>query len=295
MTVKPRTMLESFLAEEIQKSKGISYPVKAGFLRRVFIRSLPCSKLHPNPGDEFCDPNIGPNYEIISRYKKDFGILRKGQDFPLQNSSVCEPIIVEKISPEGYMILNGHHRWAAARSVGAKKLRVRIVDLTLESDIRKMLNSSGFDRKVTLDLDEVVFRPETDPFLEKPLPFPLKRIYRERLRLGIPALFHMLNNRGYDIWVYTAGNISMEYLRHYFRHYRIHVTGIVTGTARKTPDGDNTRETLRKAFDSKYTSTVHISEDAVVRTFRGSKDYDEIRLNGSSETWSKDVMNAFEE
>ena len=29
-----------------------------------------------------------------------------------------EPLIVEKVHPEGYMLLNGHHRWAAALKTG---------------------------------------------------------------------------------------------------------------------------------------------------------------------------------
>lgn len=48
------TDFSAFLAEEISKVKGIAYPVKVGFLRRVFIRRAACSKLHPNPNDEFC-------------------------------------------------------------------------------------------------------------------------------------------------------------------------------------------------------------------------------------------------
>ena len=61
-----------FLDKEVNKVKGIYYPVKAGFLRRVLIRKALCRKLHPNPDDEFCDPGIGPNYGIISNYVKKF-------------------------------------------------------------------------------------------------------------------------------------------------------------------------------------------------------------------------------
>ena len=72
-----KTNFQLFLEEEVGKVKGIYYPVKAGFLKRAFIKKAPCGKLHPNPNDEFCMPEIGPNYEIISRYEKDFRILRE--------------------------------------------------------------------------------------------------------------------------------------------------------------------------------------------------------------------------
>ena len=290
---KGATEFESFLADEINKVKGIYYPVKAGLLRRALIRKAACRKLHPNPHDEFCLPEIGPDYRIISRYESDY---RKVKDDPDNlkyiDGSVREPIDVERIHPDGYMILNGHHRWAAACRVGVRRIPVRIVDLTQESDIRKMMAASGSDRRVTLDLDEVVFRPDGTPCLEKTLSFPLGRIYKERLRLGIPALFSMLERSGYDIWVYTARYYSLEYLQNYFRHYRIRVAGIVTGTARKGPA--EARKALETLFNAKYRSTVHIDNEAVIRTLTGSRTFSEYRLSGADETWSREVMDVFE-
>ena len=52
MTQRPK--FESFLADEVSKVKGVYYPLKTGFLRMAFVRSVSCSKLHPNPNDEFC-------------------------------------------------------------------------------------------------------------------------------------------------------------------------------------------------------------------------------------------------
>ena len=46
---------------------------------------------------------------------------------------VNEPIPVEKMYPEGYMILNGHHRWAAALRLGQPEIPVKIVNLTHEA------------------------------------------------------------------------------------------------------------------------------------------------------------------
>ena len=59
--------------------------------------------------------------EIISRYEHDYLLLK---DNPLNAESIAggisEPIIVQRTKPEGYMILNGHHRWAAAVQTGMK-------------------------------------------------------------------------------------------------------------------------------------------------------------------------------
>ncbi|MBP3241914.1 MAG: ParB N-terminal domain-containing protein [Oribacterium sp.] len=40
----------------------------------------------------------------------------------VQKKGWGDPIIVEKMYPDGYMILNGHHRWAAATRLGLKKV-----------------------------------------------------------------------------------------------------------------------------------------------------------------------------
>ena len=290
-----KTEFEIFLEKEIEKGKGVYFPAAAGFLRRAFIKRLPCGTLHPNPQDEFCSPEVGPNYEIISRYEQDFRILKDNQGYEYLKSAVCEPIEVERIHPDGYMILNGHHRWAAALRTGMKKLRVRIVDLTQEKDIRKMLSTSRSDRRVTMDLDEVIFRPETDPFLEKPLRFPLRRIYKQRLRRGIPGLFYLLNRLGYDIWVYTANNLSLDYLRYYFNHYHTHVDGIITGAARKMEDGYRLQEELSKAINEKYAITVHLDNSSVVRTVRGGSSIDEFSLTDGGEGWAREVAKVFEE
>ena len=62
-----KTEFQVFLDQEVNKVKGIYYPVKSGFLTQAFVRKAAPKKLHPNPGDEFCDSKIGPNYEIITR------------------------------------------------------------------------------------------------------------------------------------------------------------------------------------------------------------------------------------
>ncbi len=208
-----------------------------------------------------------------------------------------EPLIVEKIRPDGYLILNGHHRWAAALRLGFSRIPVEIVDLTQEMDIKAILQGSRHDKRVTLDLDEVVFRPAGDDGMEKSLPFPLRNIYKQRLRRGIPALFHDLNKKGYDIWVYTAGYYSADYIQRLFRKYGVHVTGAVTGTGRKTSDAGAVRKELEALITAKYPETVHIDDEAVLRIFSRTKQVEEYGLGQGPEAWSKrviDVMEAFE-
>ena len=108
---------QEFLEAELSSIRGLWYPVRPLLLTRLLVRHARVNKLHPNPDDEFCDPKIGPHYGIIAKYERE--MRRDGLDTigsaetEEAGSSLGEPLEVQKIRPDGYMILNGHHRWAA--------------------------------------------------------------------------------------------------------------------------------------------------------------------------------------
>ena len=277
---------DDFLRADVEKYRGIYMPVKAGLLRRALIRKAAVGRLHPNPDDEFCSPEIGPNEEIVTRYGQRIAQL---QGHPVIQA-FGEPITVEKIRPDGYLILNGHHRWAAAVKWKLKKVPIEIVDLTQESDLRDMFRKVKHDRRISLDLDEVVFgREDREDMLERPLPFPLNRIYRQRLRLGIPALFRFFRNKGYDVWVYSAHYYSMDYIRNLFRHYSVRVTGIVTGTERKGPKTVRVREELKQQFESLYVITLHADRNTLVWVDNAAKAFHEYPLSDGPR-WAAEIM-----
>ena len=286
------TNLQKYIADEVARVKGVCYPVRAGRLERGLVRKVKCGKLHPNPNDEFCFPEIGPNEEIVSRYEKDFRAIREDADAArFLDSGAGEPLDVQKIHPDGYMILNGHHRWIAAVRAGVGTLPVRIVNLTQEKEIRKILENSRHEKRVTLDMEEIVFTAGSDGALEKPLRFPLNRIYRERLRLGIPALFAYFASGGYDIWLYSSGYRSVDYVRELLKLHHTRVTGIITGTARKAPKDAKTAETMEKLMSAKYEQTVHIDNDTVVSIDSRTGTFREAQLPGAA-AWAAEVMEA---
>ncbi|MBQ9325591.1 MAG: ParB N-terminal domain-containing protein [Clostridia bacterium] len=281
-----------FLQKEVEKYRGIYVPVKAGLLRRAAIRFAPCKRLHPNPDDEFCFPEIGPKREIIAQYGKRIVELQGQPLIQVFGSRIT----VQKIRPDGYLILNGHHRWAAAMRYNLKKVSIQIVDLTQEEDLRAMFRKAKNDKRVTFDLDEVVFcHDEKKDQMEKRLSFPLNKIYKERLCLGIPALFHFFRNKGYDVWVYSANYYSADYIRNLFRHYHVEVTGIITGTERKVSTKDaKTREQLEKEFKDLYAVTVHVDRKSLVRIDNRDKTFDEYELNKETQ-WSAAIMDVMRE
>ena len=283
--------LDQLLENELRHYRGLCVPVKSGILRRALVRKLSCAKLHPNPNDEFCHPDVGPNYAIISKYERQF-VSQKPPDCKpgLVYKEDEDALTVERIRPDGYMILNGHHRWAAAWHAGIRRLPVRIVNLTHAEDILASLNKSSNTWRVTLDLDEVVFHGRRGDSAEKPLPFPWSLLYKQPVRLGIPALFRFLKRNGYDVWVYTSRYISMEYLERYFKAYRTSVSGIVTGMSHQTGEASGNME---KTLRDRYLVTVHIDRNSVLRVNRQTKTFEEYPLSGSAETWSQEIMDIF--
>lgn len=288
-----RTDFKAFLKEEVDKVKGIYYPVRAGFFRLAFIRNAPCRELHPNPEDEFCSPEIGPNFEIITRYERDYRNPHRPAP-GMKRTGIAEPLMVQKARPDGYLIMNGHHRWAAAIRSGVDRVKIKIVNLTQVADVWKMLLRSQSDRRVTLDLDETVFCGDDDALAIQPLHFPLNRIYPEKIRIGIPALLHYFNEHDYDVWVYTSKLYSMEYIKYLFKLRGVRLTGVLTGSGRTPASGAHSLQEITDLLNTRYASTIHIDSAMLLRTFSGSKERDEYPLDGESETWSRRVIEAME-
>ena len=284
-----KSAFDDFIQEEIQKQKGVALPVKASLFERLFIKHLSYKVLHPNPADEFTFPDIGPNYEIISNYEKAIRNNIRNR-LPIFD----EPLMVEKLHPHGYMILNGHHRWAAAIRLRMRKIPVEIINLATESDIQKILENSQHDKRATLDLDEVVFRPEDAPLLEKKLGFPYSLKHKMRIRLGIPALFYALSKNGYDIWVYSSKYYSIDDIRDYFRCYGVHVDGIITGMAKDKKNTGALKAGMEKMISNKYGVTLHIDNDMLLCTKKGTGEFEEYPLN-AGEGWSREAIAVIEE
>ena len=288
-----QTKWDTYLEEQIKKYKGICVPLKAGMLERIFVKKLRCTSMHPNPADEFCHADIGPSYRIIGEYEKS---IRKNLLHGLDPFD--EPIMVEKMHPDGYLILNGHHRWAAAFRCDIKKVAVKIVNLTQETDIEKVLQNSKHDRRASFDLDEVVFGGSDPKLLEKPLPITKRHFYKERLTLGIPAIFHFLAMHGYDIWLYTSSYYSYDYLQHLFRLYHVHVDGVITGMKRKVEDTAENRkaqEHIKQMFKESYKETITIDKYMLLRTISGQDEYEHYEIPEQAEEWSREVINRLEE
>ena len=176
-----------------------------------------------------------------------------------------------------------------------KKVPIKIVNLAQDSDIEKILENSKHDKRVTLDLDEVIFRGDKDKFVEKVPKFHLIK-FKQKLKLGVPALFHYLSKQGYDIWVYSAKYYSIDDIQRFFRAYSVHVDGIITGTEKRKASNSASAVQREKLIASKYKQTLHIDNDMVLATgdIEGAK-YKKYELNVPDDQWSRKTIDVIGE
>ncbi|MBQ7274767.1 MAG: ParB-like nuclease domain-containing protein [Clostridiales bacterium] len=280
-----KTEFEKKIYDDVQKQKGTSFTVKASLLERLLVRKTACSNLHPNAEDEFTFENVGPSMRIIGEYEEKFRYNQRHNQ-PIFDDA----LIVEKLHPKGYLLLNGHHRWAAAMRCQIKKVPIKIVNLAQDSDIKKILENSKHDKRVTLDLDEVIFRSDNDKYVEAVPKFRLIK-FKKKLKLGVPALFHYLSKHGYDIWVYSAQYYSIDDIQRFFRAYSVHVDGIITGTEKRKASNAASAVQREKMIAAKYKQTLHIDNDMVLMTgdVEGAK-YKKYDLSVPADEWSRKAI-----
>ena len=269
-------LYKKYVLDDLKQHKGLLHPIKAPLLERIRTKQISPKKLHPNPEDEFSMENIGPNWEIVSDYEEK---IRDRLD--LDRPIFDEKLIGVKLDKGGYMLINGHHRWMAALNVTTRKgllsgfkydtvdVPLRVVNITEEDDIYRVVNKSDRDKCATIDLDEVLLTGGK-----------LSGIggifYDTNLRSNTALLIKELQRLGFDVWVYTGSYKSEAYIRGYFSMNHCQVDGVVNGINGKHK---NKSVKLREIFRSKYRHIVHVDNNMITCVNTATKDYEMVDIN----------------
>ena len=144
--------------------------------------------------------------------------------------------------------------------------------------------------RVSFDLDEVLFVAPKTHKTEPELPFPLRNIFRERLRLGTPELIWELQIQGYEVWIYTSSFRSESYIRRLFRCYGVRLDGIVNGDRHLKEVQRDNKTTLPQKLPNRYRISLHIDDEEYV--VRNGKEYgfSVLRINGPDPLWAEKVL-----
>lgn len=117
---------------------------------------------------------------------------------------------------------------------------------------------------VSFDLDETLFvNPEKIP-VEKPLKFPLYRIYRDRLRAGAVDLLTWINKSDIELWIYTTSYRPPRYISGIFRHYGIRIDNIVNGKRHAEEVQGSKKEIMPSKYPAKYHIDLHVDDEISV-------------------------------
>jgi RHS repeat-associated protein len=104
--------------ESNSRNNGTQKYKEASWWKRLITRRAQTTDLKPNPYDEFSDSKIGPSESALRHWMNDIRT----------NGKLSEPIIVKQLSDGGYEIVDGHHKWLAAKSLGVKYVPIKIIN-----------------------------------------------------------------------------------------------------------------------------------------------------------------------
>ncbi len=117
---------------------------------------------------------------------------------------------------------------------------------------------------VSFDLDETLFVNPQKISIEKPLKFPLNKIYRDRLRAGTAELLQWINSTDIKLWVYTTSYRSERYIRNIFRHYGIRIDKIINGKRHAEEVQGSKKEIMPSKYPAKYHIDLHVDDEISV-------------------------------
>lgn len=278
---------EKYVLDDLRENADSRKVIKAGLIERYMQRYCDPHIIHSNPTDEFTHEDVGPHFGIVGKYVDEALRLQA-----LQQHIFEEALIVEKLEGDGYILLNGHHRWFACLRSGIKKVHIQIVNLVHAEDMHRMIEESNNDRRVTFDLDEVLYakNSEDEAVLADPL---FSRRIPERLRKGAPEVIRKIKELGYDVWVYTESYNSEEYIRNFFSMYEIEISGIVNGFNDKRDKEGEEFTQVKEMMANKYKQVIHIDNDAVIVVDTNGRSYEQYDIYEKEDvTWSEGINEA---
>ena len=283
VSIWPQDYVEMVL-NDIEKYNGIRKTKKAGLIERCMVKFCPPEQIHPNPNDEFSMAEIGPNFGVVTNYEETVrSNLLHGIDV------YEEPLIVQKMDPDGYLLFNGHHRWFAARRRGVKKVHIQIVNLISSDDVNRMMEKTTNTKIASFDLDEVLLSSAEEnqaPIINRLF----SRKIKERLRKGAPEIIHALKEKGYDVWIYSSGYTDEEGINDFFSMYDITIDGMLNGINEKKNNNASNTKKIKELMDQKYTVSLHIDNEAMLHVDRTTKEYTHQDIPDYATSWDEKLL-----
>ena len=144
--------------------------------------------------------------------------------------------------------------------------------------------------RVSFDLDEVLFVSPKTHSTEKALPFPLNRIFKERLRLGTPSLIRELQALGYEVWIYTSSFRSEGYIKMLFRLYGVHFDGIINAQRHLREVQRTNKTVLPQKLPNRYGISLHVDDETVICNWGKHYGFNTYQLEAEDADWKDKII-----
>ena len=139
--------------------------------------------------------------------------------------------------------------------------------------------------RISFDLDETLFVSPITHKTEPPLPGLLRRIYRERLRKGTPALINELQARGFEVWVYTSSFRMEWYIKRLFHFYGVHFDGIVNAYRHLAEVQEGHPRKLPQKVPTRYGISLHVDDEDVILSYAREYGFEGYKLDEPDDAW----------
>ena len=144
--------------------------------------------------------------------------------------------------------------------------------------------------RISFDLDDVLF-VSPDRYETEPVPNVLfGRLFRERLRKGTKELIHTLQERGYEVWIYTSSYRTEKYLRALFRGYGIRFDGVVNALRHNKEVQRTRNERLPQKLPNFYRISLHIDDEKAIQDNALRYGYRTMQIYEPDEHWVDKVL-----
>lgn len=144
--------------------------------------------------------------------------------------------------------------------------------------------------KVSFDLDDTLFVSEKTFAVEPELKFPLRCIYKERLRAGTIDLMNHIRDAGIELWIYTTSFRSERYIRGLFRCYGVKLDQVVNGQRHADEVQAKHAEGMPSKYPSKYRIDLHIDDDISVAQNGRTYGFKVFTVGGPDDEWADKII-----
>lgn len=130
--------------------------------------------------------------------------------------------------------------------------------------------------------------------VEPELKFPHNLRYRERLRLGTPALLNKIRDSGINLWIYTTSFRSEHYIRGLFKHYGVKLDRVINGQTHQNDVQRNFKEILPSKMPSRYRIDLHVDDELSVKQYGDIYGFKMFLLNEENPDWAEQLWAVIE-